>query len=331
MINKNIPKKHYHKNGLTERPEVSLYDILVVNSLKEILNFNDPNRISDKLTDIIKKIDDHTYSFNSLAENKEARQLITNVLVKTFENGDFNNTKILFEPPFVEFINFFNPGNGLSQHAIHYIIKYIDNTQIDRKNIDFFCNHIKNIIQKCYVSKITKDFNYLQVLVEDKYKNIEMAYPKDIYLKLKDLFDFILKNTNNLDKDSNGSKLQGKTEREIIDFINILLGITEEFKKPSKNHQLLKATIQLFKHESNEEIIQSLSENSEFKEKCNLLLDRFLLQNDIKSIVTILKSPYTQFIDFEDERLIKNVKTHLSKLEKEDPEYLKLIQNKFKL
>ena len=38
-------------------------------------------------------------------------------------------------------------------------------------------------------------------------------------------FDFILKNTNNLDKDSNGSKLQGKTEREIIDFINILLAI----------------------------------------------------------------------------------------------------------
>jgi hypothetical protein len=143
-------------------------------------------------------------------------------------------------------------------------------------------------------------------------------YPIDIAKKLKELFNLIMEDKLNPNKDKNNIANTLRQEREFKEKINdiikncgILLDMLIKFPQKEffdKNNVLLE---KLIKSLDNEMIINLLLEDNTFKEKIALLLNGLLSENNIIGVTMLLSSPLKEFIDFKDVIFAKTSLKHL--------------------
>jgi len=317
MINKNIPKKQYIKRGATEKAKPSLYDVLVIDKLNDILNQgNDSQIVHEKLISVLHHINTIPNSFQSLVENPEARKNFTNVFIELLKTNDIDNINLFLEPPFVDLVNFSNNGTKMKDSATDYLNWYIASTHINTANINTFCDHITDIILKCNLSsKSTTNFNLLKVTIENLPIDI---HPKDIQDKLKQLFDKILNDKINPNHDIQTMKddisKEMTLEKEIKNILrdsSILNDLITKFKTKEdkeKHNTLLK---QIIKSIKDNRLLKLLSDNNNFIDTINLMLQCFVSNNDILNISTLLNSELSDLITFQDSLLREKIITHL--------------------
>lgn len=322
MTNKNIPKKHYHKRGLTERQEPSLYDIFVVDILNDLLYSNNlsPEYVFSKLQNVIEHIDTFPNAFDSLCNNKEVKNRLTIIFDKLLQSNDYNNISLLLESPLVDLIYFFSKEINLKEHASEYLIAYVaNNTDINKDNINDFCEHIKKVITQCNLPDETPVFNHFKTLIENI--NVEIMYPVKIAKQLKKFFNLILQDKLNPNKDKDNAIKVLEEERKFkikIDRIykdcDILLEMMSKFNSKDstkQNNVLLKALVDSFEDKT---VFDFLFEDNTFKEKIILLLSSLLRSNDIIGVSMFLKSPLKKFINFDDHLFQEKVLKHLKSI-----------------
>jgi len=317
MTNKNIPKTKYIKRGPTERDASSLYDVLVINKLNDIFNQgNDSKIIHEKLISILDHIDTIPNSFQSLVENPEARKNFTNVFIELLKTNDIDNINLFLKLPFVDLVNFSNNGTKMKESATDYLNWYIANTDINITNINTFCDYITNIILKCNLSsKSTTNFNQLKVTIENFPVDI---YPKDMQDKLKQLFDKILHDKINpnhdiltMKADINKEMVLEKEIKNILRISSILKDLMTKFetKEDKEKHNMLLK--QIIKSIKDNQLLELLSNDNNFTDTINLILQCFVSNNDILNISTLLNSELSNLITFQDSLLREKIITHL--------------------